>query len=220
MGGGPCEAPFSALLRQCERLQIAGSQKGLSWKAVAQPHLPMALFAQRQREWSCLLVLTPHTGNVIWEWGASLPGSFLSPVSKMRMSADRSQPEETRLESCCSASSAHGTGRTEAQRLGLLACLDTSHFKRILGTDGVPAGLLSPPCSKMRTSADSWQPEGAILEICWSASCAQGTDCTEAQRVGLLACLDTSHFKRTLGMGGVPSGLLSQPCSKNRNVCR
>ena len=36
---------FAALLLKCERLQIAGSQKGLAWKAVAQPHVPMALFA-------------------------------------------------------------------------------------------------------------------------------------------------------------------------------
>jgi len=39
------EAPFAALLLKCERLQIAGSRKELAWKGVAQPHLPMALFA-------------------------------------------------------------------------------------------------------------------------------------------------------------------------------
>jgi len=46
------------------------------------------------------------------------------------MSSDNSQAEGASLGSCCSASSAHGTARTEAQRLGLLACLDTSNFKR------------------------------------------------------------------------------------------
>jgi len=47
------------------------------------------------------------------------------------MSADSLQAEGASLESCCSASSAHGTARKEAQRLGLLACLATSNFKRI-----------------------------------------------------------------------------------------
>jgi len=51
----------AALLRKCERLQIARSQKGLAWKAVAQPHLPMALLAQSHRDWGCLLVLPPQT---------------------------------------------------------------------------------------------------------------------------------------------------------------
>ena len=40
-----CQARFAALLWIRERLQVAGTQKGLAWKAVAQPHLPMALFA-------------------------------------------------------------------------------------------------------------------------------------------------------------------------------
>jgi len=66
---GTCRAPFSALLRGCERLQIAGRQKGLAWKAVAQTHLPMALFAQRHRDWGCLLVLPPQTSNVARECG-------------------------------------------------------------------------------------------------------------------------------------------------------
>jgi len=42
---------YAALLRKCECLQIARSQKELAWKAVAQPHLPMALLAQRHRDW-------------------------------------------------------------------------------------------------------------------------------------------------------------------------
>jgi len=43
-----------------------------------------------------------------------------SPALKMRTSADGSQAEKNSLESCCSASSSHGTAPTEAQRLGLL----------------------------------------------------------------------------------------------------
>jgi len=60
----PCAVPPAAMLRKCERLQIAGSQKGLAWKAIAQPHLPMTLLAQRHRDWDCLLVLQPPTSNI------------------------------------------------------------------------------------------------------------------------------------------------------------
>jgi len=139
-----CQVSFAALLRKCERLQIAVSQKGLAWKALAQPHLPMALLAQRHRHWGCLLVLPHQTSNVS---RGSLPGLFHSPAPKMRMSADSSQPEGISLESCCSASSADGPARTEAQTLGLLACLATSNFKRSLGG----------PC---------WAPPAALLRKC------------------------------------------------------
>jgi len=50
MGLIPARLLSATLLRKCERLQIAGMQKGLAWKAVAQPHLPMALLAQRHRD--------------------------------------------------------------------------------------------------------------------------------------------------------------------------
>ena len=60
----PSQAPFAAMLLQCEFLQIAGSQKGLDWKAVSQPHLLMALLAQRHRDWGCFLVLHPQTPKV------------------------------------------------------------------------------------------------------------------------------------------------------------
>jgi len=60
----PFQVPPVALLRKCECLQIAGSQKGLAWKAVAQSHLPIALLAQRHRDWGCLLLLPTQTSNV------------------------------------------------------------------------------------------------------------------------------------------------------------
>jgi len=62
--GGHCRGPPGALLRKCESLQIARRQKGLAWKAVAQPHLPMALLAQRHRDWGFWLVLPPQNSNV------------------------------------------------------------------------------------------------------------------------------------------------------------
>jgi len=115
----------------------------------------------------------------------------------MRTSAVSLQPERASLESCCSASSAHGTARTEAQKLELLACLVTLSFKRSLGCS-MPAESRSP-AKKMRTSADRSQPERASLESCFSASSAHGTARTEEQKLRLLACLAPSNFKRILG---------------------
>jgi len=86
----------------------------------------MALLAQRHRDWGCLLVLPPQTSNV---FRGSLRGCFRSPTPKKRTSPDRSPAEGASLERCCSASCVHGTARTEAQRLGLLASLATSNFK-------------------------------------------------------------------------------------------
>ena len=129
-----------ALLPKCECLQIDCSQIELAWKAVAQPHLPMAALAQRHRAWGCLLVLPPQTSNVTLALSA---GCFRQPCSKMRMSADSSQPERASLESCCSASSAHERARTEAQRLGLPACLATSNVYL-----GFGAGRLRHACSQ------------------------------------------------------------------------
>jgi len=114
--GFPCQAPFAAVVGIRERLQIAGSQKGLAWKAAAQSHLLMALLTQRHRNRGCLLVLPPQTSNVSWYCRGSLPGSFRSPAPNTRTSADSWQPEGASMESCCSASSTHGTARTEAQR--------------------------------------------------------------------------------------------------------
>jgi len=193
--GVPARLPPGAILPKCKCLQIAGRQKGLCWKAVAQPHLPMALLAHTQRDWGCLLVLPPQTSNVAWERGCHFQAPSSSPSSKMRTSADSSQPEGAILESCCSASSAHGTAHTEAQRLGLLACLATSNFKRIFGGPcKAPSGSHSP---KMQMSADSWKAEGAMLESCCSASSAHDTARTEKQSLRLIASLDNSKFRRS-----------------------
>jgi len=143
---GPCRALFTALLRKCERVQIVRGQKGLAWKAVAQRPLPMALLAQRHRDWGCLPVLPPQT-SIVARGRDSLTSSCISPPLKMRKSRDISQPEAASMESYCSASSAHGTARTETQRLRLLACLATSNFIRNEGM-GLRAGLLSKPCSE------------------------------------------------------------------------
>jgi len=77
--GGPCRVPPVILVLKCERLHIAGSQKVLSWKAVAQPHLPMALLAQRHRDWRCFLVFSSQTSNVGYGIRA---GGLRQPCSK------------------------------------------------------------------------------------------------------------------------------------------
>ena len=76
-GGGPCRQSPAAMLRKCERLQIDRSQKGLAWKAVAHPLLPMEMLAQRHRDWGCLLVLPPQTSKDAWEW-EGVPTRLLS----------------------------------------------------------------------------------------------------------------------------------------------
>jgi len=133
----------------------------------------------------------------------------------MRTSADNSQQERASLQSCCSASSVHGRACTEAQRLGLLACLATSNFKSSLGMSLFLVLSFRSPAPKMRTSAYISQPEGASLESFCSASSAHGTACTESQRLGLFASLVTSIFK--LNYGGplqVPPAALLQKCER------
>ena len=127
--GGPCGATFTDLLLKSERLQIARSQKGLAWKALAQPLLTLALLTQRTETGAACL--SRHLKLETYLSG-SVTGTSGRPASKMRTFAESLQAERASLESCCSASSAHGTARTEAQRLGLLACLATSNFKRII----------------------------------------------------------------------------------------
>jgi len=79
------------------------------------------------------------------------------------MSADSSQAERASLESCCSASSAHATARTEAQRPGLLACLAPSNFNGILGDPckGPPVALLRK-CERLQIAR-------RLKELAWKA---------------------------------------------------
>jgi len=64
-----------------QTLQIVRSHKWLTWKAVAQPHLPMALRTQRHRDWGCLFVLPPQTPNVARTWGVPA-GHLQQPCSE------------------------------------------------------------------------------------------------------------------------------------------
>jgi len=162
--GGACQTPLAALLRTCERLQRAGSQKGLPWKALAQPHLPMALLAESHRV-ELLACLANSNFKRSLGMGGCLPGSFHSRAPKIRMSADRWQPEGASLQSCCSASSANDTARTEPQRLELLASLATSNFKRSLGI----GGACQTPLAALLQRCERLQIAGSQKGLAWKA---------------------------------------------------
>jgi len=144
-----------------------------------------------------------------------MQGSSNSSALKIQTSADSSQPERASLENCCSASSAHGTARTDAQRLGLLACLGTSNFKRRFGgpCGGPPAALL-PKCERL-------QRPRRQKELAWKAVAQPHLPVAMlAQRQkhwGCLLVLPPPSSKVSLG---VVDGGPQQPCSENANVCR
>jgi len=145
----------------------------------------------------------------------SLLGTSSSPAPKMRTSSCRSQQEEASLESCCSASSAHGTARTEAQRLGLLAFLVPSKFKRCLGYPyrGPPVALLP--------KLEHLQIARSRKELAWKAV-AQPHLLMEllTQRHRDWGCLLVLPPQTSNVYLGVRAGDLRQPCSQNANVCR
>jgi len=149
--------------------------------------------------------------------GRCLPGSFCSSALKTRMSADTSQTEGASLESCCSASSAQGTARTEAQRMGLLACVTTSNFKRNFGC----------PC---------WAPAAALLRkferlqiarsqkgLAWKAVALPHLPralLAQRHREGGFLLVLPPQTSKVSGGWGLPARLLLQLCSENANVCR
>ena len=109
---------------------------------------------------SCHLKLPTKPGN-----GSIILGASSSPAAKTETSADSLQPERASLNSCCSASSAHGTARTEAQRLGLLACLATSNFKGSLRWS--VTGACGSPVRKF----EHLQIAGRQKGLAWKAVC-------------------------------------------------
>ena len=117
--------------------------------------------AQRHIDWGCLLVLPLQTSNV--DLGVRAGRLCGSPAPERRSSADSSQTEKASLQICCSASSVHGRARTEAQRLGLLACLATTNFKRTFGLlfQAPPAALL-PKCECLQIARRQ-------IELAWNA---------------------------------------------------
>ena len=163
-----------------------------------------------------MLVLPPQTSKL---HKMSLLESSGSPALKMQTSADSSQPEGASLESCCSASSAHGPARTDAQRLGLLACLATSNFKRISGM-GVPcyasAAVLLQKCERLQIAH---RQKG----LAWKAVAQPHLPMAVlAQRHRDWGCLLVlPHETSKIARGWMLHSMrLHKPCSKNANVCR
>ena len=147
----------------------------------------MALFAQRLRDWSCLLALVPQTLNVHHVF---LSLAFRSPAPKMQTSSGSSHPEGASLESCYSASSAHGTDRTEAHRLGLLACLATSNFKCSLW------GLCQEPLAAVFRKSERLQIAGRQKGLAWKAVAQPHLPMALlAQRHREWGCLLSCHLK-------------------------
>jgi len=133
----------------------------------------------------------------------------------MQTSADSSQAERTSLESCCSASSAHGSARTEAQRLGLLACLATSNVIRIFGSpcSVFPATLLQK-CERLHI-------ERMQKELAWIAVASPYLPMALlAQRHRDWGCFLLLIPQTSNVALGVRARCLQQPCSQNANVCR
>ena len=145
----------------------------------------------------------------------SMPVASGRHATKLRTSADSSQPERASLESCCSASSAHGTARTAAQRLGLLACLASSNFKRtFVGMcSGSPAALL-PKCERLQIARSQ-------KELAWKAVAQPHLPMALlSQRHRDWGCLLVLPPQTSNVDLGVHARGLRQPCSKNANVCR
>jgi len=110
----------------------------------------------------------------------------------MRTSADSSQPERASLESSCSASSAHGTARTEAQRLGILACLATSNFKHVF------CGPCRARPAALFTKSERLQIAPNQKELAWRSAAQPHLSMAllaQRQRLRLIACLATGTFK-------------------------
>jgi len=172
----------------------------------------MALLAQRHRDWGCLLVLPPQTSKVA---SRSITGVSGSPAPKIQTSVDSSQPETASWQSCCSASPAHGTARTEAQRLGLLACLACSRFKR----------SFRGPC---RAHPAAMLPKYERLQIAhfqneleWKAVAQPHLSMALlAQRHRDWGCLLVLPPQTSNVALAVRAKRLRQPCSQNANVCR
>jgi len=145
----------------------------------------------------------------------SVPGACGSPAPKVRTSANTWQAEGTSLESCCYTSFAHGTARTEAQRLGMLACLATSNFKRCLW------GLCREPAAALFQKCERLQIAGRQKGIVWKAAAQPHLPrALLAQTHRDWGCLLVLPPQTSNVAYKVRAGSLRQTCSENTNVCR
>ena len=150
--------------------------------------------------------------------GGSMPGASGSPAPKMRTSADSSQPGRARLQSCCSASSAQGTARTEAQTLGLLACFATSNLQHILRCPcRAPAAALLRKCERLQIDRSQ---KGVAEKAVDQPHLPMALLAQRHRDWGCLLVLPPPTSNDAWEWEGVPTRLLSKPCSENTNVCR
>jgi len=153
--------PLAALLRKCERLQIACRQKGLAWKAVAQPHLLMALLAQRHRDWGCFLVLQSQTLNVYLGVPARIPPAALLRKCECLQIAGR----QKRL-SCKAVPQPHLPMALLAHTQRDWGCLLVLPPQTSDVCLGVPARL---PLAALLRKRDHRQIDGRQKSLCWKA---------------------------------------------------
>jgi len=146
------ESP-AALLPKCERLQIARNQKELAGKAAAQPHLPMALLAQRHRDWVCLLVLPHLNSNValgVHDGRLQQPYSQNANVCRW-LAARKRLPAKLLLSLICTWHCSHRGTETEFDCF----CCHLKPQTYLWWSVPIVSGS---PAPKMRTSADSSHP--------------------------------------------------------------
>ena len=145
----------------------------------------------------------------------SVPGTCGSPAPKMRTSADSWQPEGATQENCCSASCTHGTARTEAQSLGLLAYLATSSFKLIFGVSyRVPPSALLRKRERLQIARSQKRlPRKTVAQPLLPMALL-------AQRHRAWGCLLVLPPQTSNVSLGVRAGNLGQPCCETANACR
>ena len=124
---------------------------------------------------------------------------------------DSALPERSGLKRFCSASSAHATARTEALKLGLLACLATSNFKRSLGDicRAAPEALFR--------KCESLQIARSQKGLPWKAFAQPHLPMAllKAQRLELLDCLANSDFQHSLcNPCRMPQAALLRKCER------
>jgi len=138
-----------------------------------------------------------------------------SPALKWRTSADSSQAERASLESCCSASSAHGTARTEPQTQGLLACFAYANFIHILG------GWCRGPSGDLLRKCERLQIASRQKELAWKAvgqpHLLMSLLAQRHRDGGYWLVLPPQTSNVTLV---VRAGCFWQPCCNIANVCR
>jgi len=212
--GGDCQAPFTAVLRERERLQVALTQKRLAWKAVAQPHLPMVLLALTHRDCGCLFVLPPKTSNVSHRVPAGLlsqPCSENVNVSRQLLPR-RGYLEMLLLSLICPWHCAQRGTETGA------ACL-SSHIKLQTYPRGSLPGSFRSPAPKRHTLQKVRSQKGLEWKAVAQPHLPMALLAQRHRDWGCFLVLPPQTSNVAQGLR-VPVGIFQQPSSENANVSR